>query len=48
MYLFLIRLRAKKLAKHGKEQILRIRVLLDARGAEMDPQDRTIIEDRLL
>ena len=48
MYLFFIRLRVKKLAKHGREQISRARVLLDARGAEMDPQDRIIIEDRLL
>ena len=52
MYLLLIRRwRAKrfaKLARHGDQHILQIRLLLDARGAEMDPDDRSRIEEHLL
>ena len=47
MFLCIIRLRAKKLAKHANQQLSRTRVLLNARGAEMDPTDRTLIEERL-
>jgi hypothetical protein len=49
MYLLpLIRWRAKKLARHGDQQTLQTRSLLDARGAEMEPVDRSRIEERLL
>jgi len=48
MYLLLIRWRAKKFAKHANLQISQIRLLLDTRGAEMEPGDRNIIQDRLV
>jgi hypothetical protein len=47
MYLFFIRLRAKKLAKRADHQISQTRHLLDARGAEMERGDRQIIQERL-
>jgi hypothetical protein len=47
MYLFLIRWRAKKLAKPGNHQISQTRFLLDTRGAQIDARDRTVIEARL-
>ena len=43
----LIRWRVKKLAKHADMRISQTRLLLDARGAEMEPIDRGIIEERL-
>ena len=48
MYLLLIRWRAKKVAKHADQQISQIRLLLDVRGAEMEPGDRSIIQERLV
>jgi hypothetical protein len=48
MYLLFIRLRAKKLAKHADDQISQTRSLLDSRGAEMEPGERNIIQERLL
>ncbi|SRR6266849_6094211 len=40
---------AKKLAKHADQQISQIRFLLDhAHGPEMEPGDRSIIQERLL
>ena len=51
MYLLLIRWRARKLANqwnHADRQVSQTRLLLDARGAEMDPDDRIIIQDRLV
>lgn len=47
MFLCFTRWRAKKLSKHANQQISRTHVLLHARGAEMDPPDRTVIEERL-
>ena len=48
MYLFLIRLRVKKLAKNANHQISETRSLLDSRGPEMEPDDRIIIQQRLV
>jgi hypothetical protein len=48
MYLLLIRWRARKLANHADHQVLQTHLLLDARGAEMEPGDRNIIEERLV
>lgn len=48
MYLLLIRWRARKLANHADRQVYQTRLLLEARGAEMEPDDRNIIQDRLL
>ena len=47
MYLFFIRLWAKKLAKRADHHISQTRLLLDARGAEMERGDRQIIQERL-
>lgn len=47
MYLFFIRLRAKKLAKRADHHISQTRLLLDARGAEMERGDRQLIQERL-
>jgi hypothetical protein len=48
MYLLLIKWRAKKLARHGDQQIVQVRLLLDARGAEIGQGDRNRIEEQLL
>jgi hypothetical protein len=48
MYLFLIRWRAKKLAKRADHQVSQTRLLLDTRGVEMEPGDRNRIQERLL
>jgi hypothetical protein len=47
MYLFLIRRRAKKLAKRANNQTSKTRLLLDARGAQINARDRTVINERL-
>ncbi len=47
MFLFLIRWRAKKL-EHADHQISQTRLFVDARGAEMDREDREFIERRLI
>ncbi len=48
VYFFLIRWRAKKLAKRADHQVSQTRQLLDTRGAEMEPGDRNVIQERLL
>jgi hypothetical protein len=47
LHLLLIRWRAKKLANHADHQVLQTRSLLNTRGAEMEPADRTLILQRL-
>jgi len=44
---FLIRWRPRKLAQRGDQQLSRAHFLLHVRGNEIDPRDRTTIEDRL-
>jgi len=44
---FLIRWRPRKLAQRGDQQLLRTHFLLDARGVQIDPRRRAIIEQRL-
>jgi len=43
----LIRWRAQKLVSRGDQRVLRAHFLLDTRGAEIGPRDRTVIEGRL-
>ena len=47
VYLLLIRWRARKLTNRADHHVLQTRSLLDARGAEMEPGDRTRIQERL-
>lgn len=51
MYLFFIRLRAKKIAKlanHADHQIQETHFLLHSLQAEMEPGDRRLIQERLV
>ena len=44
---FLIRWRPRKLTQCGDDQLSRTRFLLDARGFQIDPSGRTLLEQRL-
>jgi len=47
MYYWLVRWRARKLACRGDQHVTQTRLLLDARGVEMQPCDQSLIQERL-